>query len=335
MTVLIITYSKDNESIDLVIKALKDQGKKAFRFDTDRYPTEVKVDLYSGEIRGGFLIDGEQKLNLNEVSSLWYRRMRYGHKLPQKMDQQMREAALQECRLTIRGMIASLPCFHLDPMANVDRANQKQLQLQIAQQLGLLIPRTLTSNNPIAVKQFAQECKGTGMVTKMLSQFAIYGKNNEEMVVFTSPVTEADLNHLEGLKFCPMTFQEKIPKALELRITIVGKQVFSAAINSQKLEGATYDWRKEGRALHQQWEVYNLPLEIQEKLLQLMAYFGLNYGAIDMIVTPDQRHIFLEINPVGEFFWLELYPPYFPISEAIANLLFNNSSSIIKKCPRW
>jgi glutathione synthase/RimK-type ligase-like ATP-grasp enzyme len=158
----------------------------------------------------------------------------------------------------------------------------------------------------------------------MLSQFAIYDENKQEMVVFTSPVTDEDLDNLEGLQFCPMTFQENIPKALELRITIVGKQLFTAAINSQQLEGATYDWRKEGRALHQQWQAYDLPQIIEKQLLELMAYFGLNYGAIDMIVTPDERYIFLEINPVGEFFWLELYPPHFPISQAIAEILVNS-----------
>jgi glutathione synthase/RimK-type ligase-like ATP-grasp enzyme len=121
-----------------------------------------------------------------------------------------------------------------------------------------------------------------------------------------------------------MTFQENIPKALELRITIVGKQLFTAAINSQQLEGATYDWRKEGRALHQQWQAYDLPQIIEKQLLELMTYFGLNYGAIDMIVTPDERYIFLEINPVGEFFWLELYPPHFPISQAITEILVNS-----------
>jgi glutathione synthase/RimK-type ligase-like ATP-grasp enzyme len=237
------------------------------------------------------------------------------------MDQQFREASLKECRLTVRGLIASLPGFHFDPMINVDRANNKQLQLQIARQLGLLIPRTLTSNNPEAVKQFAQECKEQGIVTKMLSQFAIYGENKEENVVFTSPVTDDDLDNLEGLSFCPMTFQENVPKALELRTIIVGKQVFTASINSQQLDGATYDWRKEGRALTEKWQAYNLPEDIEKKLLQLTAYFGLNYGAIDIIVTPDGRHVFLEINPVGEFFWLELFAPYFPISQAIAEIL--------------
>jgi len=324
MTVLLVTFSHDNESIPLVIKAIETMGKKAFRFDTDRFPTEVKVDLYSGGQKGGIITDGEQKLELKEVSAVWYRRMRYGQKLPDGMDSQFREASLKECRLSIRGMIASLSGFHLDPIAKVDHANHKQLQLQVAQQLGLLIPGTLTSNNPEAVKQFAQEFEATGIVTKMLSQFAIYGDNQEEMVVFTSPVTKEDLDNLEGLQFCPMTFQENIPKALELRITIVGEQIFTAAINSQQLDGAIYDWRKEGRALHQQWQPYDLPKNIEKQLLELVKYFGLNYGAIDMIVTPDERYIFLEINPVGEFFWLELYPPYFPISQAIAEILVNS-----------
>jgi MvdD family ATP-grasp ribosomal peptide maturase len=324
MTVLIVTFSHDNESIPLVIKALETMGKKAFRLDTDRFPTEVKIDLYSGDQKAGIITDGEQQLELTEVSSVWYRRMRHGQKLPDSMDSQFREVSLKECRLTIRGMIASLPGFHLDPITNVDRTNHKQLQLQVARQLGLLIPLTLTSNNPEAVKQFAQSCQTTGIVTKMLSQFAIYGENKEEMVVFTSPVTDEDLDNLDGLQFCPMTFQENIPKALELRITIVGKQVFAAAIDSQQLDGAIYDWRKEGKALHQQWQSYDLPQIIEKQLFELMKYFGLNYGAIDMIVTPDQRYIFLEINPVGEFFWLELYPPHFPISQAIAEMLLNS-----------
>jgi len=326
MTVLILTFSQDNESIPLVMKAIEARGGKAFRFDTDRFPTEVKLDLYSGDSEGGIITDGEEQLDLREVSSVWYRRMRYGFKIPNSMDKQFREAALKECRATVRGMIASLPGFHFDRMSKVDRTNNKQLQLQVAREIGLLTPRTLTSNNPEAVKQFAQECKAQGIVTKMLSQFAIYGEEGEEMVVFTSPVSEDDLEHLEGLQFCPMTFQENIPKALELRTTIVGQQIFTAAVNSQELEGSTYDWRKEGRALNEKWQVYDLPEEIEKKLLKLMHYFGLNYGAIDIIVTPDGRHIFLEINPVGEFFWLELFAPHFPISDAIGEILLTGKN---------
>ncbi|NEO93391.1 MAG: MvdD family ATP-grasp ribosomal peptide maturase [Moorea sp. SIO3G5] len=326
MTVLIITFSRDNESIPLVIKAIEAQGGKAFRFDTDRYPTEVQLDIYEGNSQGGIITDGEQKLDLSEVSSVWYRRMRYGKKIPDTMDQQYRNAAIQECRVTVRGMIASIKAFHFDKMSNVDVANNKQLQLQVAREVGLITPRTLSTNNPEAVKQFASECQDQGIITKMLSSFAIYGEQGQEQVVFTNPVTAEDLEHVEGLRFCPMTFQEKVPKALELRTTIVGHRIFTAAVDSQSLEGSTFDWRKEGRALVKSWKAYDLPEDIEKKLLKLMAYFGLNYGAIDIILTPDGRYVFLEVNPVGEFFWLETFSPHFPISQAIAEILLTHGS---------
>ncbi|NEQ08158.1 MAG: MvdD family ATP-grasp ribosomal peptide maturase [Moorea sp. SIO4E2] len=326
MTVLIITFSQDNESIPLVIKAIEAQGGKAFRFDTDRYPTEVQLDIYEGNSQGVTITDGEQKLDLSEVSSVWYRRMRYGKKIPDTMDKQYLNAAIKECRVTVRGMIASIKAFHFDKMSNVDVANNKQLQLQVAREVGLITPRTLSSNNPEAVKQFASECQDQGIITKMLSSFAIYGEQGQEQVVFTNPVTAEDLEHVAGLRFCPMTFQEKVPKALELRTTIVGHRIFTAAVDSQSLEGSTFDWRKEGRALVKSWKAYDLPEDIEKKLLKLMAYFGLNYGAIDIILTPDGRYVFLEVNPVGEFFWLETFSPHFPISQAIAEILLTHGS---------
>ncbi|MDZ7970328.1 MAG: MvdD family ATP-grasp ribosomal peptide maturase [Nostoc sp. DedSLP03] len=319
MTILIITHSQDNESIPLVIQAIEAQGKKAFRFDTDRFPTEMQLDIYYGSSQRVILSVDDQILDLNEVSAVWYRRIAIGSKIPDSMDRQLREASLKESRVSIEGMIASIRGFHLDPLPNIRRAENKQLQLQIARDIGLDTPRTLTTNNPIAVKQFAQECQ-QGMITKMLSSFAIYDERGREKVVFTNPISSDDLDNLDGLRFCPMTFQEKIPKALELRTIIVGKRVLTAAVDSQALDKARYDWRKQGIALLDAWESYNLPQDVEEKLLKLMAEFGLNYGALDIILTPDGRHVFLEVNPVGEFFWLERCPGL-PISQAIAEVL--------------
>ncbi|BDA75667.1 hypothetical protein CAL7716_098330 [Calothrix sp. PCC 7716] len=321
MTVLIITHSQDNESIPLVIKAVEAQGEKAFRFDTDRFPTQSHLDVYysNGYERQILTVD-ESRLDLAEVSAVWYRRIAIGAKIPTKMETQFREASIGESRATIGGMIASIRGFHLDALPNIRLADNKQLQLQIAREVGLETPRTLITNNPLAVKEFFQECE-QGMITKMLSSFAIYNEQGSEQVVFTNPVTKEDLEHLYGLRFCPMTFQEKVPKALELRTIVVGKRLFTAAVDSQRMQKAKYDWRKQGLALLNCWEPYNLPSDVEQKLLKLMAHFGLNYGAIDIIVTPDGQHVFLEVNPVGEFFWLECCPPYLPISEAIAEVL--------------
>jgi MvdD family ATP-grasp ribosomal peptide maturase len=321
MNVLIITHSNDNESISLVTQAIESQGGKAFRFDTDRFPTEVQLDIYYSNTERCVLVADDQKLDLNEVTAVWYRRIAIGGKIPQTMDKQLRQASIQESRATIQGMIASIRGFHFDPIPNIRRAENKQLQLQVAREIGLDTPRTLTTNNPQAVKEFAAECQ-EGIITKMLSSFAVYDEKGREQVVFTNPVKSEDLEHLEGLRFCPMTFQENIAKALELRITIVGKSIFSAAVDSQALDKSRYDWRKQGVALLDAWQPHTLPQDVADKLLQLMAYFGLNYGAIDVILTPDNRYVFLEVNPVGEFFWLDLCAGL-PISRAIAKVLLH------------
>lgn len=319
MTVLIITYSQDNESIPLVMEAIEAQGGKAFRFDTDRFPTEVQLDVYYGKGTERLILNSEpEKLDLRNVSAVWYRRIRMGAGIPTTMDPQLRQASVQESHVTVQGMIASLKAFHLDPVPNIRRADNKQLQLQVARELGLDIPRTLTTNNPQAAIAFYQECE-SGIVTKMLSSFAIY-EQGQEKVVFTNPVKLEDLDNLDGLRFCPMTFQENIPKALELRTTVVGKQVFTAAVDSQLSQKARYDWRRQGIALLDAWQAYTLPQDVEEKLLKLMQHFSLNYGAIDIILTPDGRYVFLEVNPVGEFFWLERCPGL-PISKAIADIL--------------
>jgi hypothetical protein len=61
--------------------------------------------------------------------------------------------------------------------------------------------------------------------------------------------------------------------------------------------------------------------ELSERMLKLTTRLGLSYGAADIVVTPDGRHVFLEINPAGEWFWLDdVFGPR-ALSTAIAQTL--------------
>src|SRR5215218_9496210 len=320
MSILIITHSDDNDSVARVAEAVARKGGQTIRFDTDRYPTDVRLSAYygrSGEERLT-LTNEEGEFDLREVTAVWHRRLNFGARLPASLDNQLRHASLGETTAAAYGMLASLKAFRMDHVRHIRHAENKQLQLQAARELGLNTPRTLTTNDPAAVRDFARDCEG-GMVTKMLSSFAVYDEGRE-LVVFTNPVKREDLEDLSGLSLCPATFQELLPKSLELRVTVVGHRVMSAALDSKISARAAHDWRRDGVRMLQDWRPYQLPLEIEEKILRLMDYFSLNYGAIDIILTPDGRHVFLELNPSGEFFWLERTPGL-PISAAIADLL--------------
>lgn len=324
MSILIVTHSNDNDSIARVTEAIARKGGHTIRFDTDRYPTDVRLTAYHGTSGDERLtLTNEQgEFDLREVTAVWHRRLNLGANLPAGLDKQLRHASLGEASVAAHGILASLRAFRMDHVHHIRHAENKQLQLQVACELGLNTPRTLTTNDPSAVRAFAKSCEG-GMVTKMLSSFAIFDEG-KELVVFTNPVTPEDLADLSGLSLCPATFQELLPKSLEIRVTIVGKRVMSASIDSQVSARATHDWRRDGVRMIQDWRHYQLPFEVEEKILRLMDYFSLNYGAIDIILTPDGRHVFLELNPSGEFFWLERAPGL-PISEAIADLLLGHS----------
>ena len=324
MSVLIITHSEDNESVARVAEAIARKGGHTIRFDTDRYPTHVSLTAYygsSGEERLK-LTNEEGEFDLREVTAIWHRRLKFGAHLPAGLDKQLRHASLSEASAAAHGMLASLKAFRMDHLHHIRHAENKQLQLQVARELGLDIPRTLTTNDPTAVRDFAKSCEGE-MVTKMLSSFAIY-EEGKELVVFTNVVKPEDLENLSGLSLCPATFQELIPKSLEIRVTVVGDRVMSASIDSQVSARATHDWRRDGNRMLEDWQPYQLPIEIEEKILRVMDYFCLNYGAIDIILTPDGKHVFLELNPCGEFFWLERFPGL-PISGAVADLLLGHS----------
>ena len=325
MSILIVTQSNDNDSVTRVTEAIARKGGHTIRFDTDRYPTDVRLSAYYGS-------GGENRLTLNnedgefdlrEVTAIWHRRINFGAHLPTELDRQLRHASIGEASAAANGMLASLKTFRMDHLRHIRHAENKQLQLQVARELKLDVPRTLTTNDPVAVRAFAKSCEG-GIVTKMLSSFAIY-EEGKELVVFTNPVKPEDLADLSGLSLCPATFQELLSKSLEIRVTVVGHKVMCAAVDSQVSARAAHDWRRDGLRMIQDWRPYQLPHEIEEKILHLMDYFRLNYGAIDIILTPDNRHVFLELNPCGEFFWLE-ETPGLPISDAIADVLLGRAS---------
>ena len=324
MSILIITHSDDNDSVARVIETIARDGDHAIRFDTDRYPTDVRLTAYYSAFGDErlTLTNDEGEFDLREVTAVWHRRINFGAQLPANLDKQLRHASLGEASAAAHGMLASLKAFRLDDVRHIRHAENKQLQLQVARELGLDTPRTLTTNDPAAVRAFANSCED-GMITKMLSSFAIY-EEGKELVVFTNAVKPEDLADLSGLSLCPATFQELLAKSLEIRVTVVGQRVMSAAIDSQVSARAAHDWRRDGVRMIHDWQHYQLPLNVEEKILRLMDYFSLNYGAIDIILTPDGRHVFIELNPCGEFFWLERAPGL-PISDAIAGLLLGHS----------
>lgn len=320
--VLLVTYKGDSPTlISEMTEALAQRGARALRFDTDRFPMETMASFRQEDGREIFeFSDGEERIELGSGDAIWYRRARYGGLLPNTMDSQIRRAAQGECEDLLRGMLTAAPCFVLDPPDLVKHCGNKPWQQRIARECGLLTPRTLMTNNPEQAREFLKSCTG-GAIAKMLSAFAVYGERNEERVVFTTALKAEHIEKLDGLRYCPMVFQERIEKRLELRITAIGRRLFAAAVDSGSMPGAEVDWREKGIALIRAWSSYSLPSDVEQALHRYMDRIGMQYSAIDMLVEPSGRHVFLEANPAGEFYWLDDNEPRFPLVDTLADVL--------------
>lgn len=328
--VLIITHTKDNECVETVSKYIREAGGEAIRFDVDRYPLHTNLSTAYADGKWKVLLDnGTEVTDLNDVSAVWFRRSyNIGSGLNEVLEKQYLGPSLDEVKRTLFGMLDGLDCFHLDRLSTYRRLDSKEEQLRKAVRYGLKIPATLISNDPGEVKQFIEKVDGP-VITKMQSSFAIY-REKVEHVVFTNEITDGHLQDLDGVKYCPMVFQEKIEKKVELRITIIGRKIFAFSIDSQQEEEGRVDWRKAGVALIENWKPYVLPAAVEKSLHAFMDDYNINYGAIDILVTPDDEHYFLEINSAGEFFWLDRLCEY-EMSKQLANVLLGN---VARRAPK-
>jgi hypothetical protein len=322
--VLIITHTNDNNCVATVSEAIRKNGGEAIRMDVNTFPTGYAYTAnHTNSKTERWMDTGDQQIPLHECNALWFRRFfDAGAPLAKELDPEYLQASLEETRRTLLGMIEGFDGFTFGTHSQYRRLDSREEQMKIAVANGLLIPDTLITNSPTRVRSFI-EAHPDGVITKMQSAFAIY-REGVEHVVFTNKVGLDDLEGIEGLELTPMMFQQMIPKKLELRITIVGDKVFCFAIDSQKSEKAQTDWRKDGVNMLSEWFEYPLPENIEKGLLGLMDYYQINYGAIDVILTPDDKYYFLEINSAGEFFWLDMLCEY-KISDQIAKVLLGKA----------
>ncbi|HEC33065.1 MAG TPA: hypothetical protein ENI63_02280 [Candidatus Kaiserbacteria bacterium] len=323
---ILILSNEEEGAVELVTKHLRTMGESFFRFNTDTFPQNktLTTTLSNGKILGSLtnlnqdthnnvLIDSEN------IKSVWYRRPA-PPKIRKGVREDLREFCWNESRATLWSFYTTIDAFWVNPplLAVKLLEDNKLYQLKGAQIIGLNVPQTIISNNFEDILSFSSNHKY--MAIKPLYTTVFRKKNKDLLFLYTNRITQKEiLDKKEELALCPIMLQEYINKKVELRITIVGNNIFACAIHSQDSNQTLHDWRRYSSSgvKHEQYE---LPNCIKLELLKLMNMFGLFYAAIDMIITPDEKYVFLEINPSGQWGWIEKLTGM-KISQAIAKLL--------------
>ncbi|MCB9759070.1 MAG: MvdD family ATP-grasp ribosomal peptide maturase [Alphaproteobacteria bacterium] len=311
-----LILSRSDLSTVGVTERLAELGVEPVVLDTDRFPRDLRLILGTDgvlEIR-----EGAHTTRLDRLRSIWYRRTRFVPDLPPDASSALKAGVADELRAFLLGALGRHETLVTDPKWRLDHAGRKPRQLSLAAACGLDVPATLCSSDADAVRAWAAAL-GRPVVTKVLTSFAIRASGDPQ-VVFTTPLSPQDLAELDGLELCPGTFQERLDAAVEYRVTVVGRQLFTAALEQGPEAGEGVDWRREAKALARHWRRDTLPEPAAEGLLRLMDRLGLSYGAADFIRTRDGRVVFLELNPAGEYLWLDPLHEG-AVSVAIAELL--------------
>jgi glutathione synthase/RimK-type ligase-like ATP-grasp enzyme len=322
--ILIITQSEDPHA-DIVEKKLQQRQVKYLRFNPAQFPSQAQVSISSskGKVQHFLHVD-DKSFDLNELKAIWYRRPEPSVPQAEITDRLDQEFIGQECNIFLQDLWNSLNCLVMPaPYSVIRRAELKASQLKLAVELGFEIPPTLITNSPNDFLEFYNQ--HNGRIISKLAGRPFLGELGKTFMRFTEVVSQRDVVYAQGVRYCPVIFQAYIPKHLELRITVVGKRVFAAEIHSQTTNHTRHDWRHYDD-LKTPYFPHELPQDVQQHCIELVEKLGLCYGAIDMIITPDGRYIFLEINPNGQYLWVE-NATGMPISDAICDLLISGLAS--------
>jgi hypothetical protein len=299
----------------VVARRLETRGVTHAIVNAADFPQRLRISASYADGRFAVrMANGSPIVNDEEIRGVWLRRFHAHDISPAIADEAVAAFAYREARELFLGWTASVPNV-INPRSEEWRAELKPFQLFAAQEVGLTIPRTLVSNDPAEIRAFVASLGGEA-IFKVLSATPF-------QFTATTIVEPRHLEMLDSVSLAPTIFQERIHADRHLRVTVVDDRIFTAAIEPVSDE-AMLDWRLDRDP---RMEPFELPASVAAQILALRRRLGLRFGAIDMILDRDGEYVFLEINPGGQWLFVEIHTGL-PISEAIADALTGQAATV-------
>lgn len=310
---ILIVTSRPDYTADWLILELTRRDLPFVRFNTEDYPSTTRV-CWTGVDSASLEFSG-RVLDLADVHSVWYRRP-IPPVLPSDLSGGRAAWAAAESREALDGLWRTLDARWVNHPDRNRLADSKPEQLRRARKFGFVVPASLVTNDPQRVRDFVG-VHPSGVICKPLFSGRIELEGGTHL--FFTTLLDADaVAGLEDLGPEPYLFQALVAKRYDVRVTVIGDDAFAARIDSQTNSASEVDWRRGDTAelIHQ---VEVLPDDVASKCIELVRSYGLLFGAIDLAFT-DDGYVFFEINPNGQWAWLEQRTDL-PLRERLADLL--------------
>ena len=318
---LLIVTNKSDLPCDFFILRLKERNIPFLRLNTEDYGRSFWINIFLAGCNVSYeinLVDGRSATDA-DIKAVYFRQP-LSPNIPPDLAESDREFSRREAREILRSLWRLIDHRKwLNHPKDLWLASNKVEQLTIAQKLGFKIPDTCVSMSESTVRHFMETREGQIVCKAVKHGFLRQGHS-----VQIAPTQRVGLEFLDQFRNyapVPMIFQEEIRKAFDIRVTVVGDNVFATAIHSQQHPQTVVDWRV--------WDLYDfdlrheaikLPAYLDELCRQITKHFNLKYAAIDLIETVQREYFFLELNPNGQWAWIEQKAGH-PIRDAIIDCL--------------
>ena len=297
-SIVVITQDMDITA-DLVITELHRRGANLVRFDLADFPETLTQIAYlvpgrtrwTGALRGPL-----RDVDLSAVRSVWYRKPA-PFTLHPDLTATERQWAAAEAEMGFGGLLAGLQARWVNRPDRIALAGRKPLQLSTAAACGLRVPESLLTNDPDQARLFCRTHKE--VIYKPLTGGP--GSENGHRVALRADIVTAD-QITDGIRRTTHLFQERIPCAYAVRLTVVGSRMFAVRIDTPA-GVEVVDWR----AVHDQlaYTPIDVPADVVSGINALMDTLGLVYAAPDFVVDHEGRwHFHGDLNPGGQWAWI-------------------------------
>ncbi len=251
-------------------------------------------------------------IDIRNLDLIWWRRSHFLQHIPDDVtDPSSIDVISNDCRFALFGMLFNefQGVWISDPQAT-RRAQNKLLQIRNAQRIGFRIPRTLVSQNQSAVQELCSLLHNR-VVVKVV-------RGAKSAPLLTTMIDPAALQQADSIHLCPAMYQEFIPGTRHIRACCFGESVYAAQLESEDL-----DWRDN---LNVPVTILDLPKQVKARLRAVLKAFGIKMGIFDLKFDETGEPVWLEVNPQGQFLFLEGLCGL-PLTSAFTDFLYQEAAS--------
>lgn len=287
-TVLIVSNT-DDQHVAIIHEQLRERSIESIRLDSDTFATKSN----SWRIYADVVKSSHSSWFTPGVDVVWYRKVRL-----QDVAEPVESFVHQETEGLLDSILNNYKeCRWVNARDSLARARPKISQLQSAKELGFRIPDTIVTNDIEELKNFAAQHDGKIIAKPIQTQ--VIESPDCPLVLGTRQLTQE--HYVSATKFAPCYAQERLLLNSEIRIVVFGNQLHAFRMTAKQ---STDDLKQlELDQIHH--EKCSIDGLVSQKIHSLMSFYGLEFGAIDLAVIDDGEPVFLELNPNGQWLWLQ------------------------------